>query len=402
MYKQDFPIFSELSHGKPLVYLDSAATTQKPKMVIEAVQQYYCHDNANVHRGIYELSERATAQYEIVRDKVQHFIHAEHREEIIFVKGTTEAINLVAHCFAASNIQAGEEIIISAMEHHSNIVPWQIVCERYGARLRVIDLNAAGEIDQAHYQRLLSEKTKLVAVAHVSNVLGTVNPVQSMIALAHQYGAQVLIDGAQAAPHMPVDVEALDCDYYAFSSHKMYGPTGVGVLYGKKALLESLPPYQAGGDMIRQVTFEKTDYNVLPYKFEAGTPNMAGVIGLGAAIDYVNSIGLQTIHDYEQNLLTLATTELTSTIKGLRILGTADKKASVISFLLDGIHPHDIASILDSEGVAVRAGHHCAMPLMQYYKVPATIRASFGLYNNESDIERLLAGLQLTQSVFVS
>jgi len=397
--RQDFPILSQLIHGQPLVYLDNAATTQKPNTVIESINHYYRHDNANVHRGVYTLSERATQAYEATRDKVQSFLNAAQREEIVFVRGTTEAINLVAQSFARPRLKPGDEILISAMEHHSNIVPWQMVCEQTGARLKVIPINDAAEIILDDYRDLLNENTRLVAITHISNALGSINPVQEMIALAHEQSIPVLLDGAQAAPHLAVDVQALDCDFYTLSSHKTYGPTGVGVLYGKRSWLEAMDPYQGGGDMISRVSFEKTEYNVLPYKFEAGTPHIAGVVGFGKALDYVSGIGLENIIVREQHLLKYATQALLP-LEGLHIIGTAQDKASIISFVLDAAHPHDISTILDHQGVAIRAGHHCAMPVMERFKVPATARASMAFYNNEEDIDRLAEGIQEVNRIF--
>lgn len=397
--RNDFPLLKQQVYDKPLAYLDNAATTQKPNVVIETIEHYYRQDNANVHRGVYALSERATQAYEASRDKVQGFLHAALREEIVFVRGTTEAINLVAQSFGRPRLTAGDEILISAMEHHSNIVPWQIMCEQTGARLKVIPITDSGEIQLDDYRQLLSNRTKLVAITHMSNALGSIPPVQEIISMAHAQGIPVLLDGAQAAPHLTVDVQALDCDFYAFSGHKVYGPTGIGVLYGKQALLEVMPPYQGGGDMISQVSFDKTLFNVLPYKFEAGTPNIAGAIGLGAALDYVRTIGLDNIARRELRLLDYATQALES-VKGLRIVGTAKHKASIISFVLDTAHPHDISSILDREGVAIRAGHHCAMPLMDRFGVPATARASLAFYNNEEDVDRLLLGVNEVHAIF--
>lgn len=412
MLKHHFPIFknaprdgnrgspgrvSDISEN-PLIYLDSAATTQKPQSVIDAISQYYETTNANVHRGIYHLSEKATALFESVRVKVKNFIHAKHLHEIIFTKGTTDAINLVAQSFG-SFLKANDEIILSVMEHHSNIVPWQQLCERVGCRLKIIPLNALGEIDFEHYKNAFNEKTKLVTVTHVSNVLGTINPVKEMIAFAHQHNVPVVLDGAQAIAHLPVDVQDLDCDFYVFSSHKLYGPTGVGVLYGKTAYLEKMPPYQTGGDMIAHVTFEKTTFNVLPYKFEAGTPNIAGVVGLGAAIDFVNSIGFDQIQSHEKKLLISATKALQD-IEGLKIVGSSLHKTGVISFTLDTAHPHDVATILNESHISIRAGHHCAMPLMQYLNVPALSRISFGIYNEESDVRALVEGLEEVMKVF--
>lgn len=399
--KQDFPIFKR--HPE-LIYLDSAATAQKPYAVINAESRFYQDSYANVHRGIYHLSESATTLYENVRNQVRDFIHAEHADEIIFTSGSTESINLVAQCFGLTNIQSGDEIVMSVAEHHSNIVPWQQLCERVGSKLVVIPLLENGEIDLACYQNALNSKTKLVTLSHASNVLGIINPIKKIITAAHEKNIPVLIDGAQAVAHIPVDVQELDCDFYVFSAHKLYGPTGVGVLYGKKQHLEKMPPYQFGGNMIRQVSFEKTEFNGLPYKFEAGTPNIGGVIGLGAAIDYMMGIGDRgsviglTPHN-EQELLTHATTELQK-IPGLTIYGTAKNKLGVISFAMKHAHPHDIATILDQSNIAVRAGHHCAMPLMHYLKVPALTRVSFGVYNTLSDVDALIVGLYNVRKLF--
>ncbi len=390
--REDFPILHQKIRGQPLVYLDNSNTTQKPLAVIAAMNDYYCNDNANIHRSVYLLSERATALYETTRDKIQRLINAEHRHEIIFVKGTTEGINLVASSFGRLQIKAGDEIIISAMEHHSNIVPWQFVCQQVGASLKVIPITDAGDLDMQSYEALLTPRTRLVAISHVSNVLGTINPVKEIIALAHKQGVPVLLDGAQGVPHMPVDVQDLDCDFYVFSAHKMYGPTGVGVLYGKTRWLDAMPPYQGGGNMIRQVTFEKTTYNDLPYKFEAGTANVAGVVGFGAALDYLENIGLANIAIHEQSLLEQATLHLQA-IPELRLIGTSQHKAAINSFVLENIHPHDIGTALDAFGVAVRVGHHCAMPLMERFNVPATVRVSFGLYNTAEEIDILVASL---------
>lgn len=390
--RADFPLLNPSSGEKSLVYLDSGATTQKPQCVIDALQHYYTYDNANVHRGVYALSERATTAYEAVRQKVCQFIHAAEEKEIIFTSGTTESINLVASTYGQLGVKAGDEILISTMEHHSNIVPWQMLCERTGALLKVTPMEEDGTLNLEAYANQLTEKTKLVAVTHVSNVLGTINPVKHMTALAHEKGIPVLLDGAQAVLHQAVDVQDLDCDFYVFSAHKLYGPTGVGVLYGKKRLLEAMPPYQSGGDMIRRVEFEKTEYNDLPYKFEAGTPNIAGVVGLGAAIDYLQGLTFSAIAAHEKALLDYATDAL-SALPGLRIVGTAAEKAAVISFVMSQAHPHDIATVLDTEGLAVRAGHHCAMPLMKRLGLPATVRPSFGVYNTYSDVDRLVSAL---------
>ena len=397
--KKDFPLLQQKVHGKPLVYLDSGATAQKPQAVIDAVNYYYQHDNANVHRGLYALSERATTAYEAVRDKVKHLINAKHTHEIIFTRGTTDAINLAAHSFGLLRVQQGDEIVISAMEHHSNIVPWQLLCERVGAVLKIIPVNDDGSLDLEAYKTVLTARTKLVGLVHVSNVLGTVNPVKAMISLAHEQNIPVLLDGAQAVPHQHVDVQDLDCDFYAFSSHKLYGPTGVGILYGQSKWLDAMPPYQGGGDMIRQVSFSKTQYNDLPYKFEAGTPNIAGVVGMGAAIDYVHAIGFDAIVAHETTLKIVADEKLQA-IPGLRVIGTTPDKSGVISFVMAQAHPHDIATILDSEGVAIRAGHHCAMPLMDRFNLSATARASFGIYNTLDDVDRLMLGLQKVIKLF--
>lgn len=397
--RQDFPILARTVRDKPLVYLDNAATAQKPAQVIETVAEYYRGYNSNIHRGVHSLSEEATAAYESARGKCRSFINADSDKEIIFVKGTTEAINLVVNTYGRSNIQAGDEIIISWMEHHSNIVPWQLFCEQTGAVLKVIPINDAGELIMDEYKKFLGARTKMVAVGHISNALGTINPVKEIIDLAHAHNAAVLIDGAQAAPHTTIDVQALDCDFYAFSSHKLFGPTGVGVLYGKQALLETMPPYQGGGDMIKMVTFEKTVYNDLPYKFEAGTPHIAGVIGLGAAIDYVSAIGLDAIANYEHELLEYAI-EAALRIEGLRLIGTAKNKASILSFVLDKVHPHDLGTILDHEGIAIRTGHHCAMPVMDRFAVPATARASFAFYNTREEVDILIAGIENAKKVF--
>jgi len=397
--RADFPILKQQIHGKPLVYFDNAATSQKPQAVIDAVNRYYAAENANIHRGIHFLSELATAEYEEARARAKRFLNASDSREIIFVRGTTEGINLVAQSYGRRFIKGGDEIIISAMEHHSNIVPWQMLCEQVGACLRVVPINHDGEILLEEYERLLNDKTKLVSVAHVSNALGTINPVKQIVEMAHRRNVPVLLDGAQAVPHMKVDVQDLDCDFYAFSGHKLFGPTGIGILFGKAKHLEAMPPYQGGGDMISLVTFEKTHYNILPYKFEAGTPHIAGGIGLGAAIGYLEGIGLEAVSVYEQGLLAYAT-EALSSIKGLRIIGTAKEKAGVVSFVLDGVHPHDIGTVLDQEGVAIRAGHHCAMPVMQRFGVPATARASFAFYNTKEEVDILVRAIHKVIKVF--
>ena len=397
--RADFPILKEKIHGKPLVYLDNGATSQKPQVVIDALNHYYSAENSNIHRGVHFLSERATEAYEVARQKIKSFVNAESEQEIIFVRGTTEAINLVAQSYGRSFLNKGDEIIVSAMEHHSNIVPWQMLCEQIGARLRVIPINHDGEVVLDEYRRLLGEKTKLVSVTHVSNALGTIVPVKDIVRLAHERNVPVLLDGAQAVPHLKVDVQELGCDFYAFSGHKLFGPTGVGILYGRAELLDKMPPYQGGGDMISLVTFEKTHYNVLPYKFEAGTPHIAGGIGLGAAIEYLAGLDWERVAAHEHDLLSYATSALSS-IEGLRIIGTAREKVGVISFVFDHIHAHDVGTILDQEGVAVRAGHHCAMPVMQRFGVPATTRASFALYNTRDEIDVLVRGIQRALKVF--
>ncbi len=397
--RRDFPILGQMVAGKPLIYLDNAATTQKPQAVIDAVSRYYANDNANVHRGVHLLSVRATDAYEAARGKVQRFLGAAWPQEVIFVRGATEGINLVAQAFARPQLARGDEIVISGMEHHSNIVPWQILCEQTGAVLRVIPITERGEIDLDAYRSLLGPRTRLVGIVHVSNALGTVNPVRQMIRLAREHGAIVLVDGAQAVPHMAVDVQDLECDFYVLSGHKMYGPTGIGVLYGRRVLLEAMPPYQGGGDMIASVTFEKTTYNALPYKFEAGTPNIAGAIGLGAAIDYLTAIGMANVACGERALLDYATRRVQD-IPRVKLIGTARDKAAVLSFVIEGVHPHDAGTIMDREGVAVRAGHHCAQPVMERYGVPATIRASLGLYNTEADVDALVGAIHRVLEVF--
>jgi len=397
--RRDFPILRQKVHGKPLVYLDNAATAQKPQAVIDALSRYYSEINSNIHRGIHTLSEEATRAYEEARVKVKNFVNAAEEREIVFVRGTTEAINLVAQSYGRAFVKPGDEIILSAMEHHSNIVPWQILGEQMGARLRVLPINDEGELLIDELEGMLTGKTKLIAVAHVSNALCSVNPIRRVVQIAHRRGVPVLVDGAQGVPHMKVDVRSLDCDFYAFSAHKMYGPTGVGILYGKSHWLEKMPPYQGGGSMIRLVTFEKTHYNILPYKFEAGTPDIAGGIGLGAAIDYLNGIDFDGAAAYEQELLAYGT-EALSAIPGLRLVGTAKDKASVLSFVLEGVHPHDIGTILDREGVAIRAGHHCAMPLMQRFGVPATARASLAFYNTREELDALGRAIRKVKEVF--
>lgn len=397
--RRDFPILAERIHGKPLVYLDSANTSQKPQVVLDAMDEYYRHANANIHRATHLLSERATALYEGARAKAASFINAPDAKAIVLTKGTTDGINLVAQSYGRSVLRAGDEVLISWLEHHSNIVPWQLVCEQTGARLRVAPINEAGEVDLDAYAELLSPRTRIVAIGHVSNALGTVNPVRQMIEQAHAAGAVVLVDGAQAVPHFAVDVQSLDCDFYAFSSHKMFGPTGVGVLYGRPALLEAMPPYQGGGDMIASVTFEKTEYNVVPYKFEAGTPNIAGVAGFGAAVDYLSSIDRTAALAHEDDVLAYAT-ERVGEISNVRIVGNARHKAGVLSFLLDGVHPHDAGTILDNEGIAVRTGQHCAQPVMDRFGITATIRASFAIYNTREEIDVLVRALERVRGVF--
>jgi cysteine desulfurase/selenocysteine lyase len=396
--RRDFPILHQSVNGKPLVYLDNAASSQRPRQVIDAVSRYYEHDHANVHRGVHTLSQRATDAFEGAREDVRRFINAADVKEVVFVRGATEAINLVAQSFARPQVREGDEILISALEHHANIVPWQLLCEQTGAQLKVIPITQKGEVDFDAYVRLIGPRTKLLALSHVSNALGTVTPVERFIAVAKRAGVPVLLDGAQAVPHSVVDVRALDCDFYCFSSHKMLGPTGVGVLYARKALLEAMPPWQGGGDMILSVTFEKTTYNQLPWKFEAGTPNIAGAIGLGAAIRYLESVGMERIAAYEQALLGYASTRLAE-IPGLTIVGTSPHKAAVVSFTLEGVHPHDIGTILDAEGVAIRTGHHCAMPVMDFFRVPATARASLAFYNTFEEIDRLVAALGRAREV---
>ncbi len=397
--RRDFPILHQQVHGHPLVYLDNAATSQKPRAVIEAISNYYERGNANIHRGVHFLSEHATSEHEAARRTVQAFINAADKREIIFVRSATEGINLVAQSYGRTHVGAGDEVLITAMEHHSNIVPWQMLCEEKSAHLRVLPINDRGELCLEELPKMLTAKTRIFALTHVSNALGTINPLKQIAEMAHERGVPVVIDGAQAAPHLRIDVQDLDVDFYVFSGHKAYGPTGIGVLYGKFDLLNAMPPYQGGGDMIRSVTFEKTLYNDLPYKFEAGTPDIAGAIGLGAALHYVERLGLDNIAAYEHELLTYGTAALTS-IPGVHIIGTAAQKAAVISFIIDGIHPHDIGTILDREGIAVRTGHHCAQPVMQRFHIPATARASFGLYNTRQEIDRLVEGIEKVKEVF--
>lgn len=397
--RADFPILKQTVHGKPLVYFDNAATSQKPQVVIDALNSYYTTTNSNIHRGVHFLSSKATKLYEDSRSEIKRFINAADEKEIIFVRGTTEAINLVAYSYGRKFIRHGDEVIISEMEHHSNIVPWQILCEETGAVLKVIPINDKGELIMEAYQKLLSPKTKLVSVAHVSNALGSVNPVKQIIDMAHAVGAKVLIDGAQAIAHTTVDVRALGCDFYAFSGHKMYGPTGVGVLYGKRDLLEAMPPFQGGGDMIKSVSLTKTTYNDLPYKFEAGTPNIADNIALGDAIRYMESVGIENAARHEHELLVYATSAI-SEVRGIRLIGTAAKKTGVLSFIMDGVHAHDVGTILDQEGVAIRTGHHCAQPVMECFKIEATSRASFAMYNTKEEVDTFIRALYKVSEVF--
>lgn len=398
--RKDFPILDQEVNGYPLVYLDNAATTQKPQSVIKSLEDYYSSNNSNVHRGAHTLSDRATADFENARVDVQHFINASKREEIIWTRGTTESINLVAQSYARPRLTSNDIVIVSAMEHHSNIVPWQMVCEQTGATLKVIPVNDQGELDLSAFKDMLNEQVKLVSVGHVSNALGSINPVKEIIESAHAVGAKVMIDGAQAAPHFAIDVVDLDCDFYAFSGHKLFGPTGIGVLYGKEALLESMQPYQGGGEMIEVVSFDKTTFNQLPYKFEAGTPNIAGAIGLAAAIRYLNQFDRVELQRYEDDLLALATEKALAT-DDIKLIGTAKNKTGVLSFLIEGTHPHDVGTLLDQQGVAVRTGHHCAMPIMKQFKIPGTIRASFSFYNNQQDVERLFAAINKVKTFLV-
>ena len=397
--RADFPILQRRVHGRPLVYLDNAATTQKPQAVIDRLVQYYSTENANIHRGVHTLSMEATDAYEASRHRVRAFLNAADAREIVFVRGATEAVNLVARSLIGSRIEAGDEVVISEMEHHSNIVPWQMICAETGARLRVVPITDAGELRLDVYEQLLSGRTRMVAITHVSNALGTVNPVEDVVRLAHERGIPVLIDGAQAVAHMSVDVQALGCDFYVFSGHKVFGPTGIGVLYGRLPLLESMPPYQGGGDMIRSVTFERTIYNDVPFKFEAGTPNIAGAIGLASAVQYLSDVGLERVAVHEHDLLAYGTEALAG-IPGLRLIGTASQKAGILSFVMDDVHPHDIGTILDRDGVAIRAGHHCCQPLMARLGVPATARASLALYNTRGEIDALVASLRTVREVF--
>jgi cysteine desulfurase / selenocysteine lyase len=395
----DFPILDQMIHGRKLIYLDNAATSQKPRAVIDAIVRYYEHSNANIHRGVHTLSMRATEAHDEARETVRRFIQAADASEIIFVRGATEAINLVAETYGRANVSEGDEVLITAMEHHSNIVPWQMLCDEKRAHLRVAPINDAGELDLEAFEKLLTPRTRIVAVAHVSNALGTVNPVRKIVQLAHAHDIPVLVDGAQAVPHLPVDVQALGCDFYAFSGHKVYGPTGIGVLYGKEELLAEMPPYQGGGDMISSVTFEKTTYNVVPYKFEAGTPDIAGAIGLGAALQYISNLGMDKVAVHGHELLAYAT-EAVGAIPGVRLIGTARERAGVLSFMLDGVHPHDLGTILDRDGIAIRTGHHCAQPVMDRFGIPATARASFAVYNTKEEVDALVRGIRAAHEVF--
>lgn len=397
--RNEFPILARKVRGSDLVYLDNAATTHKPKAVIDSISEYYSTYNSNIHRGVHLLSQEATKEYELARKKISKFINAARVEEIIYTRGTTEAINLIASTYGRANLKEGDEVLISAMEHHSNIVPWQLVCSATGARLKVIPMNDSGELILEEFDKLLSERTRIVSVVHVSNSLGTVNPVKYIVDRAHEFGAVAIVDGAQSIQHIPIDVQALGCDFYAFSGHKIYGPTGIGALYGKFEILSKMPPYQGGGDMIRSVTFEKTTFNDLPYKFEAGTPDISGAIGLGIALDFVRSVGMDSIAEHEKMLLDYATEQL-SQIESLRIIGTAAAKASVLSFVLDGIHPHDIGTFLDMDGVAVRTGHHCTEPVMHRFNIPATSRASFAMYNTKAEIDALAASVRKVIKMF--
>ncbi|MGH2575430.1 MAG: SufS family cysteine desulfurase [Ignavibacteria bacterium] len=397
--RKDFPILSRKINGRPLVYLDNAATTQKPQSVVDALEHYYTYYNANIHRGVYQLSEDSTLAYEEARENVRKFINAADSREIIFTRGATEAINLVAQSYGRYNIKEDDEIIISNMEHHANIVPWQVICTEKKAKLRIIPITDSGELMMDEFMKLLNDRTRFISVNQISNTLGTINPVKQIIETAHRRNIPVLIDGAQAVPHMKVDVKELDCDFYAFSGHKLFGPTGIGVLYGKADLLETMPPYQTGGDMIKSVTFEKTVYNDLPFKFEAGTPNIAGGIGLSASIDYLNKLDFDAISTHEAELLVYAAEKLNE-IQGLKLIGTAAHKAAVVSFIMDNIHPHDIGTVLDSEGIAIRTGHHCTQPLMQRYGIPATARASFSIYNTKEEVDKLISGIHKVIKVF--
>ena len=397
--RADFPIFRQQVNGNPLVYLDNGATSQKPQSVIDAIVEYYTTTNSNVHRGVHTMSQQATDRYEAARSKVREFINAVKEREIIFTRNTTEGVNLVAHSYGSQNIGPGDDIIVSNMEHHSNIVPWQMLCEEKGANLKVVPIDDTGELIMDEYQKMLSSRTKLVSMTHVSNSLGTILPAKQIVEMAHSYGVPVLLDGAQAVPHMPVDMQDLDCDFYVFSGHKLFGPTGIGILYGKENLLESMPPFLGGGDMIKSVTFEKTIYNDLPYKFEGGTPDIAGAIGLGAAIDYVNNLGFEHITAHEDELLRYGTEALKAST-GVKIVGTASHKAGILSFVMDTAHPHDIGTILDEQGIAIRTGHHCAQPVMHRFQIPATARASLAFYNTKEDIDALIKGIDRVIEVF--
>tara|TARA_A100001015_G_scaffold55856_2_gene61431 strand:- start:5793 stop:7028 length:1236 start_codon:yes stop_codon:yes gene_type:complete len=394
-----FPIFERVVHGKSLCYLDSGASAQQPDVVIEAVSRLHRDQYANVHRGVHTLSMESTDLYDGAREKVRAYLNAASLKEIIFTRGATESVNLVAQSFARNRLQAGDEILITHMEHHSNIVPWQLVCEQTGAVLKVVPINDRGELEMEAFHALLNERTRLVAMVHISNALGTVNPIAEVIEAAHKQDIPVLVDGAQGAPHAPVDVQALDVDFYVFSGHKLYGPTGIGVLYGKESLLEAMPPYQGGGDMILSVRFEQTEYNALPYRFEAGTPNISGAVGLGCAIDFVNEVGVEAIAAHEAALLAYATEQL-SAIEGVRLVGTAENRAGLVSFVVEGVHPHDIGTLLDGEGIAIRAGHHCAQPVMERFGVPATARASFGMYSTFDEVDRLVVAIQKVIGMF--
>ena len=397
--RADFPILQRTVRGRPLVYLDSAATTQKPRAVLDALARYYADGNANIHRGVYVLSEEATAAYDAAREKVRRFLNAAASREIVFTRNSTESINLVAQSFGRRNVGPGDEIVITHMEHHSNIVPWQLLCEQVGARLRVAPIDDTGTLQLDELERLIGPRTRLVSVVHLSNSLGTINPVRDIVAMAHRLDVPVLVDGSQAVYHMPVDVRALGCDFYVCTGHKLYGPTGIGVLYGREALLEQMPPYQGGGDMIRSVTFEKTTYADLPHKFEAGTPHIAGAVGLGAAVDYVQRIGFDAVAPHEADLLAYGTAAL-SEVKGLRLIGTAADKASILAFVMKGAHPHDVGTIVDTEGVAIRTGHHCTQPIMERFGVPATARASVAMYNTREEIDVLVRALQRVREMF--
>jgi cysteine desulfurase/selenocysteine lyase len=398
--RADFPVLGTTVHGKPLVYLDSANTSQKPMQVIDAEREVYESYYANVQRGVYQLSARAEEAFEGARAKIQRFLNAPEKREVVFVRGTTEAVNLVAQTYGRAHVKAGDEVLITGLEHHSNLVPWQMLCEQAGARLRVAPIDQRGEVVIEEFEKLLGERTRIVAVAHVSNSLGTINPVRRMADMAHARGIPLFVDGAQGAPHLPVDVQALGCDFYAFSGHKAYGPSGIGALWGKAALLEAMPPWHGGGAMIQSVTFEKTTYNVIPYKFEAGTPHIAGVIGLGAALDYLTALGMDRIAAYEDELLRYGTEVLQEKVPGLRLIGTARQKAAVLSFVIEGVHPHDVGTVLDYEGIAIRTGHHCAQPVMKFFDVPATSRASLAVYNTRQDLDALVQGLNKVREMF--